>query len=100
MPNALLEAMACGVACVVTRIEGITENIIESGYNGLVVDQGDHAVLADAILAILRNPELMIHVGLNAAKTVEDKFRIDKIAERYYELYRDLVNKGSCDKRS
>jgi len=37
--NVLLEAMACGRACVATLIHGVTESIIVDGHNGIVVNQ-------------------------------------------------------------
>jgi len=39
MSNALLEAMACGLACVATRV-GAAEDMIDSGRTGLLIDPG------------------------------------------------------------
>jgi glycosyltransferase involved in cell wall biosynthesis len=92
LPNALLEAMACGTACVATRIEGITDDILLNSYNGLLVDQEDNEALADSVVSILRNPELKKYLAMNAVKTVDEKFRIDMIAEKYHEMYKYLLN--------
>jgi glycosyltransferase involved in cell wall biosynthesis len=89
--NVLAEAMACGRACIATRIEGVTENILLNGYNGITVDREDAKALADAILVLLQNPGLKDYLAANAAKTVDEKFRIDGIAERYEELYKLLL---------
>src|SRR5262249_23074031 len=37
LPNALLEAMASGLACIVTMLPGVTDTVIEDGRNGLLV---------------------------------------------------------------
>lgn len=90
--NVLTEAMACGRACIATRIEGITENIIRDGHNGLVVGPEDHKALADAILMLLHNEGLRNYLATNAAQTVDQKFRMDRIAEKYGALYELLLN--------
>jgi glycosyltransferase involved in cell wall biosynthesis len=89
--NVLVEAMACGTACVATRIKGVTEDILINGYNGLIIEQEDYEALADAVISVLRNPELKIYLAMNAAKTVDEKFRMNMIAEKYRELYRCLL---------
>jgi len=90
--NVLVEAMACGTPCVATRIEGVTDDIIKNGFDGLVVEQEDHEAMADAIVSVLRNPELGKHLGFNAAQTVTERFRMESIADKYHELYRKLLN--------
>jgi glycosyltransferase involved in cell wall biosynthesis len=53
--NTLLEALAIGTACVVTRCGGLPE-LIDDGVTGLVVEIGDRDALADAITRILSRP--------------------------------------------
>jgi glycosyltransferase involved in cell wall biosynthesis len=52
---AYLDAMACGVPCVGTRIEAVPE-IIREGVTGLLVPPGDPAALAQALERLLRDP--------------------------------------------
>jgi glycosyltransferase involved in cell wall biosynthesis len=91
--NVLVEAMACGTACVATRIDGVTDNILENGYNGLVVEQENHEALGDAILSVLRDPDLRDHLSTRGVQTVNDKFRMDLIAQKYQSLYSSLLAK-------
>ncbi len=55
-PNALLEGMALGLPVVSTRVDGIPE-LVRHGETGLLVDAGDAPALAQAIGALLSDPE-------------------------------------------
>lgn len=96
MPNALLEAMASGAACIVTRIEGITDRIIEHGRDGLLVPPGDRAALAGALIDLAQNPERLRGLGLEAHRTVEARFTLDHTAREYLNAYRGLLGDPSC----
>lgn len=62
MPNAVLEAMACGLPVVATSVPGCTELII-SGENGILVPPRDSDALAEALRLLLANPELRQRMG-------------------------------------
>jgi glycosyltransferase involved in cell wall biosynthesis len=62
IPNVLVEAMACGVPAVSTRISGIPE-LIEDGVDGLLVEPGDPAALAAAIRRVITDPVLAARLG-------------------------------------
>jgi len=90
---ALLEAMACGLPCVVTRIGGNVD-IITDRVNGLLVEPGNSLQLAQAILYLLENPELAGRLGTNARQTVMENFSIDLIVNRYIGLYHELLHEA------
>ena len=90
--NVLLEAMACGRACVATLIEGVTEDIIADGYNGIIVNQDDYETLAEAVINILKDPLLKCQLEENAVKTVSAKYCMGTIAEMYRDLYQSLLS--------
>src|SRR6185312_4727232 len=75
MPNAVLEAMACGIPCVATRVSG-SEDIIEHGVNGLLVDLEDYEQMAQALLTLLRDPELTQKYGRTARATIEKHYSL------------------------
>lgn len=91
MPNALLEAMACGLACVATRVSG-SEDIIQHGINGLLVEPEDYQGLAQALLSLFHNPPLARKYGYAARATIEQHFSLEHITDTYIELYGKLVN--------
>jgi glycosyltransferase involved in cell wall biosynthesis len=91
MPNALLEAMACGLACVATRVSG-SEDIIQHGVNGLLVESEDYQGLAQALLALFRDPRLAKRYGQEARATIEQHYALEHITDTYVELYARLVH--------
>jgi glycosyltransferase involved in cell wall biosynthesis len=93
MPNALLEAMACGLACVATAVSG-SEDIIQSGYNGLLVEPQDYEGMAQALLTLLGDPELVEKYGLAARVTTEKHYSLEHITNMYIELYERLTTHG------
>lgn len=72
MPNASLEAAACGLPVITTRATGCRDSVID-GETGVLVDVGAPDQLASAIMAMLDNAdlaELMAKAG--RARTVDD----------------------------
>ena len=89
LSNALLEAQAAGLPCVVTRVGGNAE-VVEDGVNGLVVDPGRPDELAGALLRALASADLRESMASAARGRARD-YDIRVIAARYEELYRGLV---------
>src|SRR5262249_42375587 len=90
MPNAVLEAMACGLPCVATRVSG-TEDIITHGVNGLLVEPEDYQAMAQALLVLLRDPVLTSAYGKAARERIEQDYSLEHITGIYLELYRRMV---------
>ena len=91
-PNALLEAMACGLPCVATRLETV-EDVLDNGECGLMVEPEDKTSMIEAISAILRDPELARRLGSAARKSVCDRYGMDRMLEAYAELYTRLSSR-------
>jgi glycosyltransferase involved in cell wall biosynthesis len=89
MPNAVLEAMACGMPCVATRVSG-SEDIILHGVNGLLVEPEDYQGMAQALLTLLRDPGLVQKYGQAARATIEQHYSLEDITDTYIELYRSI----------
>src|SRR6266568_4638557 len=90
MPNALLEAMACGLPCVATRVSG-SEDIIQHGVNGLLVAPEQPAEMAQALRRILEEAELAQRLGRAGRATVVRDYQLNTIVEQCLELYRRLA---------
>jgi len=89
-PVALLEAMACGKACVATDIPG-SRDIIEDGVSGLLVAPENAQALAGAIGRLMDDQELRDRMGKAARLRVETNFSIDKEVAAHEQLYEDLM---------
>src|SRR3989344_1794594 len=90
MPNSLLEAMACGLPVIATRIGGVMD-IVKDGENGILIEPADPQGLADGILRLLNDSEFARKIACNAFQTIKNSYSIDSIAARYIELYRQLL---------
>lgn len=73
LPTALLEAGACGVPCVSTRVAGVPE-IIRDGRTGFVVAPDDEAALTRALGAVLSDAGLRARLGAAARERIERRF--------------------------
>jgi len=90
MPNAILEAMACGLPCVATRVSG-SEDIIQHGVNGLLVEPQDYESMAEALLILLRGPVLAQKYGRAARARIEQHYSLEHITDMYVELYQRIA---------
>lgn len=88
MSNAILEAMASGLPIITTRCEGVEELISD---NGIVVDQADPKLIAEAIKA-LTDDENSYHTMAAAGKHAQ-KFTWKSVAEQYLSCYQQILNK-------
>lgn len=88
--NALLEAMACGLPCVATRVGGNPEAITDE-ENGYLVPYNDVALTANRIMTLLEAPEEAHRLGKQARKTVEARFTVAHMIEQLARFYEDLL---------
>jgi L-malate glycosyltransferase len=90
LSNALLEAMACGLPCVVTCAGGNPE-IIDEGRSGFVVPIDDADLAADRIIALLRDADCARRLGQRGREIVEEKFTAERMVQSFVELYDRLT---------
>ncbi|MFE1244141.1 N-acetyl-alpha-D-glucosaminyl L-malate synthase BshA [Fictibacillus sp. NPDC058756] len=86
----LLEAMACGVPVIGTRIGGIPEVIVD-GETGYMVEVGDTAAVADKAISLLKNVERLRRFRENSVQHVRENFLSEKKVSVYEEIYNSLV---------
>jgi len=90
-PVALLEAMACGLACIASRIEDATDVIIEDGVDGRLVELDDEEAMAAALTDVLSNVGRARTLGEAARRTVAARYDIHDTAERWLDAYRTVL---------
>lgn len=86
LSGAVRESMACGVCCVASDIGGNRE-IIKDGYNGFLFKVGDFVALSKIIINLIKNPSLRNDLSINAYRSIEEKFTVEKMAENTLDVY-------------
>ena len=86
-----LEAMACGTAVVGSRTGGIPEVVVD-GETGLLVPPGEPEPLAEALNALIRDPDRAAAMGQAGRKRAVAEFGWAAIAAQTAALYAELVN--------
>ncbi|HEV2166232.1 MAG TPA: glycosyltransferase family 4 protein [Thermoplasmata archaeon] len=88
---ALLEAMASGAACVVTRRGGPAE-IARRSNAGILVDPEDPSEIRGAIEGLLSQPSRARELGQRARAWVQENAPIGRTAQAFLALYEDLLD--------
>ncbi len=91
IPNVLIEAMASGTPVISTNVSGIAE-LIEQGENGLLVEQRDATVLADAMECLIVRPDTCSRLANRARETVSSRFTLEASAQRVYDILRPFLS--------
>jgi len=87
-----LEAMACGVPLVASKIGGVPD-VVKNGENGLLVPPKNSDALGDAIMSLLENEEIRKKMGKKGKEMVKN-YAWDKVAEMTGRVYEDLINES------
>ena len=85
VPRTLVEAFACGLPVIASRIGSLAE-LINDGVNGLLFNPGDSIDLAEKINWANGNSEAMANMGIAARETFEKHYT----PARNYELLMDI----------
>ena len=97
--NTILEALASGLPVVATAVGGNVE-LIEAGVNGTLVQPGDVAGMAQALLGYLgeadgqQTPARMAEQGGHARRIALQRFSIAAMAEAYAGVYDQTLERG------
>lgn len=88
LPNALLEAMACGLPSIVCDIGGVRDVADEN--TSWIVPVGDVEAFSLAIIAALSDPDEALKRGHAARQKIERYFSLEAVADAYEALYSQL----------
>jgi N-acetyl-alpha-D-glucosaminyl L-malate synthase BshA len=89
---AALEAMACGVPAVATRVGGVPE-LISDGEDGYLATVGDIAGQSARVVQLLSDEALHARMAAAARATASTRFCTDKIIPRYLEYYEAVLKR-------
>jgi N-acetyl-alpha-D-glucosaminyl L-malate synthase BshA len=88
---AALEAMACEVPVVASRVGGLPE-VIQHGVTGYLHPPDALDAMADSVVELLTDEPRRRAMGIEAAKQVGERFCADRIVPQYEDCYRRLVS--------
>lgn len=91
MPNVVLEAMACGLPVIASRVIGNNE-LIEDGTTGFLFSLKDPRELQQALSAVLERRESAVEMGKRARAHVETAFSWKRVSMQYLQLLAGSMN--------
>jgi glycosyltransferase involved in cell wall biosynthesis len=86
----VIEAMAFGLPVVATTAGGLPE-VVEDGVTGILVPPGDSQALSDALIRLLRDPDLRRRLGRAGKERVHEEFTVDQIVPKTLAVYESVV---------
>jgi len=86
LPISMLEAMACGVIPIATKVGDIPD-VISEGKNGFFLENNKPKTIVEKMKKI--NKKNLDKISKNAKKTIEKNYSWEKIAEKYIQIYED-----------
>lgn len=95
LPQMLMEAMACGLPAVSTRLVGIPD-LIQHEKTGLLVEPNDASQLADAILRLMEDRVLAARLAKAGRDCIYEKFDLENCLEPLIERYRQRLGLPRC----
>jgi N-acetyl-alpha-D-glucosaminyl L-malate synthase BshA len=87
---AALEAMACGVPVVASRVGGVPE-LVQDGVNGFLVPPDDYEAGADRLFQILSDKNTATRLRDAGLKSVRDNFTADAVVPLYEKFYESVL---------
>ncbi len=91
LPVSIMEAMACGLPVVSTKVTAIGE-LVEDGGNGMLVSQRDAVALADALQVLIENESLRLSMGTRARGRVLQDFTIQANTARLAQIFHQIAS--------
>jgi N-acetyl-alpha-D-glucosaminyl L-malate synthase BshA len=95
---AALEAMACKVPAISTRVGGVPE-LIDDGETGLLFDVGDVNSMAEGALALLGDRPRLEAMRTAARRTAQKRFCASSVVPRYVQFYEKVLEAAAAQNR-
>ena len=99
LPQMLMEAMACGVPVISTRLVGIPD-LIDDSETGLLAEPNDVDDLAEKIELLMSDKSLRSKLSVQGREKVEGQFDLSNCLEPLFDKFRQNIEKDSIEKGS
>ena len=91
LPCALQEAMACGTACIATRLPGVTDVLLDDGVSGVLLPPRDVGGFQAALTDLISHPARARAMGERARQRIERDYAMAATARQYMSGYLELI---------
>jgi N-acetyl-alpha-D-glucosaminyl L-malate synthase BshA len=91
---AALEAMACEVPVIASRVGGVPE-VVTDGETGFLSEVGDVEKMAEDAARLLTDGELRREMGKRARESALSRYRTDLVIPQYIDFYERVIRKSS-----
>jgi glycosyltransferase involved in cell wall biosynthesis len=91
-PHTILEAYACGVPIVASRIGTLTD-VIQDGVTGALYTSGDPDAMADAVRRVVSDPAVASEMAQQARKTFVENYSVEPAYQNLLAIYEKFVLK-------
>jgi glycosyltransferase involved in cell wall biosynthesis len=86
---ALLEALACGLPVIATRV-GAAEQVVRPRENGILISPKNQQEIQLAMEWLLKHEELWATLGAKARNSIIEKYSIEAVAEKYLQMFAEI----------
>jgi len=90
VPRSLIEAAAAGKPIITTNVPGCTD-IVQDGYNGVIIQPGDAKALAEAIRELAADRMLQVQMGAAGQEVVRSTFSVESVNKRIIAIMEKLL---------
>lgn len=91
LARSMIESMACGVPVISFDVCSAREMLKQTGA-GIVVSQGDHAGMAEAVVSLCHDTQKRRNMGVRGRSVAEARFREDRVATAWREVYGEALD--------
>ncbi len=95
----VVEAMMSGAVPVVSRIEGVTDDIVSDGLTGVLINPDDARGFATAIVDLLKNPGRLLSMSEMARQDALRRYSAEKMLDAYLALFDEEDDRVSIQQR-
>lgn len=90
MSNAIMEAMATGLAIITTDID-VNKDLVNHNYSGLLVPPGNSEKIEEYLIELINNEELKKKLGTNAKCETKEKYSLPVITQKISTLINEVL---------